>query len=298
MGYSMSSIENKLKVTAGLISNKLNEYLAPMDPDLDKVIEAMRYSVEAGGKRIRPFLVLTVNSIFKGNVSEAVVYACALEMIHTYSLIHDDLPCMDDDDLRRGKPTCHKVYGEATAVLAGDALLTYAFQIVAKDPDIPPEHKAKAVAILAENAGFAGMIGGQQMDLDGENQSISYETMTKMHNLKTGALINAACQLGALAAGVEDEKILADLSCYAEGIGRVFQLVDDLLDVRSTTENIGKPAHSDEKNAKTTYLTFMPADIAEGLADVITEKAVESVKEYDNAGILTDFARYLQKRSK
>lgn len=294
----MSTIENKLKIIAGLISGKLHEALAPRDPDYDKLLEAMDYSTSAGGKRIRPFLVLSVSDIFGGSVREATLYATALEMIHTYSLIHDDLPCMDNDDLRRGKPTCHKVYGEATAMLAGDALLTDAFEIIARETEIPAEHQIKAVAILSKYAGVSGMIGGQQMDLSGEGQSITYETMTKMHSLKTGALIKAACELGALSASVEDEKILADLDCYAEGIGRVFQLVDDLLDESATVEELGKPIHSDAKNQKTTYLTFMPAEIAKGLADVITEKAVEAITPYDKKGILTEFARYLQNRSK
>lgn len=294
----MSTIENKLKIIAGLISGKLHEALALRDPDYDKVLEAMDYSASAGGKRIRPFLVLSVSDLFGGNSHEATQYATALEMIHTYSLIHDDLPCMDNDDLRRGKPTCHKVYGEATAMLAGDALLTYAFELIASDEEISADHRIKAVAILSRNSGISGMIGGQQMDLSGEGQFISYETMTKMHSLKTGALIKAACQLGALSASVEDEKILSDLDCYAEGIGRVFQLVDDLLDESSTVEELGKPIHSDVKNQKTTYLTFMPAEIAKGLAEVITEKAIEAIMLYDKKGLLTEFAKYLQNRSK
>ncbi|MGM9637303.1 MAG: polyprenyl synthetase family protein [Eubacteriales bacterium] len=294
----MSTIENKLKIIAGLISGKLHEALSKRDPDYDKLLEAMDYSTSAGGKRIRPFLVISVSDIFGGNSNEAILYATALEMIHTYSLIHDDLPCMDNDDLRRGKPTCHKVFGEATAMLAGDALLTYAFEILATNSEIPADHRIKAVAILSKYSGVSGMIGGQQMDLSGEGQSISYETMTKMHSLKTGALIKAACELGALSASVDDEKTLADLDCYAEGIGRVFQLVDDLLDESATVEELGKPIHSDVKNQKTTYLTFMPAEIAKGLADVITEKAVEAIAPYDKKGILTEFAKYLQNRSK
>lgn len=294
----MANIENKLKIIAGLISGKLHDALAARDSDYDKLIEAMNYSTEAGGKRIRPFLVISVCDIFGGNKNEAILYGMALEMIHTYSLIHDDLPCMDNDDLRRGKPTCHKVYGEATAMLAGDALLTYAFELVSSDDSITAEHRINAVSILSKYAGVTGMIGGQQMDLAGEGMAIDYETMTKMHGLKTGALIKAACELGALAASVSDGDTLAALDCYAEGVGRVFQLVDDILDETATTEELGKPVHSDVKNKKTTYLSFMPMEIAVQLADVITEKAVDAIKPYDKDGLLTEFANYLAKRTK
>jgi geranylgeranyl diphosphate synthase type II len=292
------TIEDRIRIVAGTVSVKLKEYIHIKDPDMDRVIEAMDYSLSAGGKRIRPFLVLSVCDMLSGNRKEAMVYACALEMIHTYSLIHDDLPCMDNDDLRRGHPTCHKVYGEATAMLAGDALLTYAVELVASQPDISAEHKVLAIECLTHEAGVMGMIGGQQMDLNGEGHTMSYEKMTKMHSLKTGALIKCACRLGAISASVEDSKKLSDLDQYAEGIGRVFQLVDDILDENSSSSELGKPIHSDVKNKKTTYLTFMPAEMAEQLADVITDKAVEALKDYPNNEILCDLAMYLKKRKK
>jgi geranylgeranyl diphosphate synthase type II len=217
-------------------------------------------------------------------------------MIHTYSLIHDDLPCMDNDDLRRGKPTCHKVYGEATALLAGDGLLTRAFELVANAPGILPLRKCYAVAILAEAAGAPGMIGGQQMDLASEGKEITYETMVAIHEKKTCALLIAACRLGALSAGQRGSEAEEAMITYGMGIGRAFQLIDDLLDVTSTKEVLGKDIGSDQKNKKSTYLTFMPMETAEGLAKAITDKAKEAVEPYDKDGVLAALADYLTER--
>ncbi|MBQ8288686.1 MAG: polyprenyl synthetase family protein, partial [Clostridia bacterium] len=205
-------------------------------------------------------------------------------------------PCMDNDDLRRGKPTCHKVYGEATALLAGDGLLTRAFELVANAPGILPLRKCYAVAILAETAGAPGMIGGQQMDLASEGKEIPYETMVAIHEKKTCALLIAACRLGALAAGQRGTDAEDAMITYGMGIGRAFQLIDDLLDVTSTKEVLGKDIGSDQKNKKTTYLTFMPVETAEDLARAITDKAKEAVEPYDQEGVLTALADYLTER--
>ena len=294
----MGLIENKIALCARKTSLELERYFAEKDEDSCPVFDAMQYSVASGGKRIRPFLVHAFSECFGGRRDEASVYACALEMIHTYSLIHDDLPCMDDDDLRRGNPTCHKVYGEATALLAGDALLTYAFEIVADSSVISDKNKVRAVSILSRCSGRYGMIGGQQIDLLGEIKPMTYELMAKMHTLKTGALINAACLLGCLSADIYDDNILNNVSCYAEGIGRVFQLVDDILDITSTDEELGKPTHSDEKNMKTTYMSFMTVEMAAELAHIMTEKACLAVEEYDRNGILKALAEYLRDRKK
>lgn len=261
----MNDILYELRVNTEAFEKALSELFNECDSDLAELYDAMRYSTMSGGKRIRPFLVMTACRCFDGNEKDALRFATALELIHTYSLIHDDLPCMDNDDYRRGKPTCHKVYGESTAMLAGDALLTMAFEIISSDVDISAEKRIKATEILSKASGANGMIGGQIMDLATGKKTPEYETMAKMHSLKTGALIKAACLLGCLAADVNDEKILSDFETYAEGIGRVFQLVDDILDAEK--------GGSDDVNGRVTYLTFMNRDMADQIAQLITEKA-------------------------
>lgn len=294
----MNTLAERMQASAKAVEGLIRPLLVPTEPVPEEIPlwKAMEYSTMAGGKRIRPFLVMEVCRALGGREEEALVYAAALEMIHTYSLIHDDLPCMDDDDLRRGKPTCHKVYGEATALLAGDGLLTRAFELVANAPGILPLRKCYAVAILAEAAGAPGMIGGQQMDLASEGKEISYETMVAIHEKKTCALLIAACRLGALAAGQRGTEAEEAMITYGMGIGRAFQLIDDLLDVTSTKEVLGKDIGSDRKNQKTTYLTFMPIETAEDLAKAITDKAKETVAPYDPSGILTALADYLTER--
>ncbi len=294
----MKELETRLAASAKLTEGLMAELLTPAEvaEDEQPLWEAMRYSTMAGGKRIRPFLTMEVAVALGGRREEALIYAAALEMIHTYSLIHDDLPCMDNDDLRRGKPTCHKVYGEATALLAGDGLLTRAFELVSGAPDILPIRKCHAVSILAEAAGAAGMIGGQQMDLAAEGKAISYETMVAIHEKKTCALLIAACKLGALAAGQRGSAAEEAMVTYGMGIGRAFQLIDDILDVTSTSEVLGKDIGSDQKNQKTTYLSFMPVETAEDLARAITDRAKEAVAPYDKEGILTALADYLTER--
>lgn len=292
----MTFLEEKMRACAELVEDKLKATLATDDSDISLLYEAMSYSALAGGKRVRPFLVFSVCDMLFGNKDEALTYAAALEMVHTYSLIHDDLPCMDNDDLRRGRPTCHIAYGEARALLAGDGLLTRAFELISRDTSISAEHRIKAVELLSVASGASGMIGGQEMDVCLEGKEIEYETMIKIHSLKTVELIKCACRLGALSADATDEKTLSDVDIYAEGIGRVFQLVDDVMDACSTDAQLGKSAGSDKKNGKTTYLSFMTPDIAMGLADVMTEKAKESLSAYQKRTLLCDFADYLKNR--
>ena len=295
----MSVLGQRMQKSAAMVEGLIKELLVPTEPAPEEKLlwEAMEYSTMAGGKRIRPFLTMEVCRTLGGRQEEALIYAAALEMIHTYSLIHDDLPCMDNDDLRRGKPTCHKVYGEATALLAGDGLLTRAFELVANAPGILPLRKCYAVAILAEAAGAPGMIGGQQMDLASEGKEITYETMVAIHEKKTCALLIAACRLGALSAGQRGSEAEEAMITYGMGIGRAFQLIDDLLDVTSTKEVLGKDIGSDQKNKKSTYLTFMPMETAEGLAKAITDKAKEAVEPYDKDGVLAALADYLTERT-
>ena len=255
--------------------------------------EAQRYSLMAGGKRIRPVLTLAFCEMFGGAAEDALPYACALEMIHTYSLIHDDLPCMDDDDLRRGRPTNHKVYGEAIALQAGDALLTDAFALAAENPRLSPAINAVAVSMLARAAGSHGMVGGQVLDLLGERlgERPDFETLTLMHRLKTGALIRVAATLGALAAGISPEDgRMRDAAAYAEEIGMVFQIVDDILDVTGDAASLGKMPGSDAEQGKTTFLSFMSVDEARGYAARLNDRAVAALSKYENNGFLTELA--------
>lgn len=234
--------------------------------------EAMAYSVLAGGKRVRPVISVFAAEALGASADDVLPYGAAIELIHTYSLIHDDLPCMDNDDLRRGRPTNHKVFGEATAVLAGDALLNFAFE-TALNAATTAEKKVKLIKIIAEASGYYGMIGGQIIDMEGEKRRLSGEEIRNMHAHKTGALIKAAASVGAVSAG-EDEKYFDE---YAENLGLAFQLKDDILDVTATTEALGKPVKSDEKNEKTTFVTVYGIDGTRKLLEEATERAIASL---------------------
>ena len=267
------------------------------DRDIKEIFDAQAYSLLGGGKRIRPYLVMTFCQVLQGNKEKALPLACALEMIHTYSLIHDDLPCMDDDEYRRGRLTNHKVFGEATAVLAGDALLTKAFSVVAKADLLSAEEKIAAIDILSSAAGDLGMIGGQVMDMGAEAceepKSLSY--LIKMHEMKTGALIKAAAQLGCLAAGqLEDKGAIA--TAYAANIGLAFQVVDDILDVTSDVETLGKNVGVDDAQNKLTFMRFYSVESAGEYARELTNKAIEAVREIDRDGELCALAQYLLNR--
>lgn len=274
-----------------LVNSRL-DVLLPKDGDI--VAKAMRYSIENGGKRIRPILVLSACKMCGGDVSQALDFACALEMIHTYSLIHDDLPCMDNDDMRRGKPSCHVKFGEEYALLAGDALLTFAFETASK-ANTDDRKKALAICALSESAGISGMVGGQVIDLQSEGKEITYDTMKKMHSMKTGALIRCAVKLGCICANA-DEKTTASLVRYAENIGYAFQAVDDILDVTSTQEVLGKPIGSDEECQKTTYVTLFGVEKAKKIADELTKNAIESIGQYENNEFLVALAKELTDR--
>lgn len=224
---------------------------------------------------------------------------CAVEMIHTYSLIHDDLPCMDNDDLRRGKPTNHKVFGEATALLAGDALLTEAFSVLINEK-IPADISLKALAALATGAGIHGMILGQMLDMAGETHDLPFEILLHMHKKKTGALIRTAAVLGCYAAGILDpaDSRISDISQYAEKIGLAFQIIDDRLDVLGNAETLGKATGTDQTHHKTTFMRFMDEKEAFDFAERLTHEAVRSLESYPDAQILIDLAYFLLKRNK
>ena len=293
----MDKLKEVIVEDAKLTEEALSEYYSETDEDLSLILDAEKYSLFAGGKRIRPFLVLEFCRMFGGNVKEAIPFACAIEMIHTSSLIHDDLPCMDDDDLRRGRPTNHKVFGYANALLAGDALLMRAFEVAATAP-VSAEAIRNAVAALAASAGDFGMIGGQIMDINNMvNENTDIEKLKKLHRKKTGALIRCSVLLGCIAAGLgwNDERVSAAMK-YADNIGLAFQIIDDILDVVGDESTLGKNIGSDAELGKTTFMSYYSIDEARALASDITSEAVESIAGYDGSQILRDFAVYLLNR--
>lgn len=274
---------------------KINDYLEMLITGegllQKKIAEAMNYSLLAGGKRIRPVLMMAVYEAFGANEDEILPFAAALEMIHTYSLIHDDLPAMDDDDLRRGRPTNHVVYGEATAILAGDALLNLAFE-TALSASFDAEKKLKATFLMAKASGYLGMIGGQVVDLEGEERKLSLSELKKMHAMKTGALIKAAAQMGCALSGREDDA----LSEYAENLGLAFQLKDDILDETATVEELGKNIGSDKKNDKSTFISLCGMEKTETMLAEATKEAINALTGIENSEFLKEFAMYLLKR--
>jgi len=280
------------------INTRLSELLPACFYDAPAVCDAMRYSMEGGGKRIRPVLMMESCRICGGDPEDALDFACALEMIHTYSLIHDDLPCMDDDDMRRGKPACHIAFGEATAVLAGDALLTEAFHTAAACAFAKqhPDRAVEAIALLAELAGACGMIGGQAIDLQSEGQAIPLERLQQMDRLKTGALMKAACAIGAVLAGAAKAQRDA-LERYADALGQAFQITDDILDVTSDSETLGKPVGSDAQQNKSTYVSLLGLEQARKAAAAYTAQAVSSLGLFgEEAAFLRNLAEQLGNR--
>lgn len=276
----------------------VEDYLAGIfreEPRYADLQEAMEYSLLAGGKRIRPVLTLEVCRMCGGDPQAALPFACALEMVHTYSLIHDDLPAMDDDKLRRGRPTNHVVYGEATAILAGDGLLTAAFEQLAK-AQLPAQRIVEAVACLSRNAGPGGMVGGQALDMAGEGRSMTRGELEQLQSLKTGALISAAAELGCIAAGGSEEQ-RRKVRDYAQALGRAFQVQDDILDVTSTDEELGKNVGSDRVNEKTTFVTALGLDGSRALVKELTQKAVDALAEFEQGEFLVWLAQSLAKRT-
>ena len=276
-----------------LAKNSLSEFAVSFDHSLlemlpassgmeEQVIDAMRYALLAGGKRLRPFLVMQSASLFSVDDLQATRVAVATECVHTYSLIHDDLPAMDDDDMRRGKPSVHKKFDEATAILAGDALLTLAFEILSHPATHPDaEVRCNLISALSRAIGAIGMVGGQMIDLKAENQSLPESEITRMQHKKTGALIVFCCEAGAILANVADEMRNA-LSEYAENIGLAFQIVDDLLDVEGNSEDIGKTAGKDVDAGKATFVSILGTQKARERAEALIEKAVSGLKIFDN----------------
>ncbi len=294
--------ERKIKYYQDMINNYLSEVFQEKDCLQKSVYDAMNYSVHAGGKRIRPVLALAVCDMLGGDINDAMRIAVSIECIHTYSLIHDDLPCMDNDDLRRGMPTCHKKFGEATALLAGDGLLTFAFEHLADlkgYKSCSPGAVLNIISDIAKTAGCAGMIGGQVVDLENEGSAdITEEILTYMHNRKTGALIRTSVIASAIAAGADDRQKKA-LTQFADALGLAFQIQDDILDCIGDEKTLGKPIGSDAENEKTTYVTLLGLKAAMEKSKNLTNQAVSALEGFgDKAEFLRELADYLLTRNK
>lgn len=280
------------------IENELKKYSLTGKTGLqDNVAKAMDYSLEAGGKRIRPVLVLAFCNMCGGDYKKAAAPAAAIEMIHTFSLIHDDLPCMDDDDFRRGKPSCHKQFDEATAVLAADALAIRPFEIIAKSAELSDTAKVRIIAELANSSGAEGMIGGQIIDIENEKRNVvDEENLHTMYLLKTGKLIKTSCVMGCIAAGADDEKIKY-AEKYAECLGMAFQIIDDILDVTGNEQLLGKPVGSDAEENKTTFVTIFGIEKAREEAEKYTKQAMDILDKFDNNEFLKELTEYMLNRN-
>ncbi|WP_413440845.1 geranylgeranyl diphosphate synthase CrtE [Synechococcus sp. MIT S1220] len=283
--------------TKDLVETALDAALGPERPE--SLRDAMRYSLLAGGKRLRPILCLAACEMAGGSLEQAMSTAVALEMIHTMSLIHDDLPAMDDDDLRRGRPTNHKVYGEAVAILAGDALLTRAFEMVAmRSPGVPAERLLKVVGELSLVAGAPGLVGGQVVDLESEGKQVDLETLEYIHLHKTGALLSACVITGATIGGA-DETLIAALRTYARGIGLAFQIIDDILDITASSEVLGKTAGKDLIADKTTYPKLLGLEESRNRAQALVSEAKQVLKPWSaKASPLLALADFITSRDR
>lgn len=289
-------MKNKLKNRAEIIDTALRGYVYKKDNPQSVIYEAMEYSLLAGGKRLRPVLMIEVCNMVGGNCEEVMPFACAMEMIHTYSLIHDDLPAMDNDDLRRGRPTNHVVYGEAKAILAGDALLTKAFEVAASYKGAYSDRAIRAISMLAQSAGTDGMIGGQIVDLESEDRDISASELKYLHSLKTGAIIRSSCTIGALMGGAGEDEIKA-VDEFALNLGIAFQIRDDILDVTGNEEELGKPIGSDEEEHKNTYVKLFGIERSEELVEEYSNRAKAALECFgEKAEFLLELTDYLISR--
>lgn len=296
----MSSFNEKLAEYIGFTENalrKYNQHTAENEAQKN-LIDAMNYSLEAGGKRIRPALVCGFCEALGGDVRSAEAPAAAIEMIHTFSLIHDDLPAMDNDDFRRGKPSCHKAYGEATAILAGDALSVLPFELIAGDTVLTADQKVRIISVLARAVGKDGMIGGQVIDMENEERSdVDENNLRNMYRCKTGQLIAVSCVMGCICAGASDT-VIGIAAEYGFRLGLAFQIIDDILDVTSTTEELGKPVGSDEEENKTTFVTLYGVEKAREIADGVTAEAMACLDKIGNSSFLRELTDMLLRRKK
>jgi geranylgeranyl diphosphate synthase type II len=276
----------------GLVDEALESLMPPAGSHPGRLVSAMRYSLFAGGKRIRPILVLAAAEASGGTVEDALDPACAVELVHTYSLIHDDLPAMDDDDFRRGRPTCHKAYDEGTAILAGDALLAMAFEVLVRQGEDRRGKRVLMVRELAGASGWKGMVGGQQVDMDSEGTDPELPVLEYIHTHKTGALIRCSVILGGLSAGA-DERFIGSLGRYGEKLGLAFQVVDDILDVTATTGEMGKDQGSDAARGKMTYPALFGVSEGRRRAMELIEEAKNEIEDLDVSGRLAQIADYV-----
>lgn len=291
----MQTLLDRMHDAAALCEETMRRYFAKKDTKKTTLYRAMEYGVMGGGKRIRPFLTLEFCRMLGGSDAAALPYAAAIEMIHNFSLIHDDMPCMDNDDLRRGRPTTHKAFGEAQALIAGDALIFAAFDC-ALSGAADAAAQNRAVRELAVAAGADGMCEGQMIDMESDGVQIPFERLLELHAHKTGALIRAAAKLGVIASG-GDDRAMAAADTYGRGIGLAFQIVDDVLDACSSTEALGKPVGSDAKNEKSTFLSFMSADDALAYAARVTKEATDAIKDYPASETLVALGEWLLHRT-
>lgn len=293
---------DELKKYIDFIENRLYSFLPSENLKQKNVIKAAKYSLSAGGKRIRPVLTLCFCEMCGGNIEKALSVACAIEYIHTFSLIHDDLPCMDDDDFRRGKPSCHKAFNEYTALLAGDALVVAPFEIISDSAlkgEITSIAAAKIISFLSKSVGFCGMIGGQQIDTENNGELQNEDTVLEMYKMKTSDLLKAACCCGVLCAESENESIFIKAAEeYAYNLGLAFQIIDDILDITSSTEVLGKPVGSDEKAGKQTYATIVGLDKAKEKAKELTDAAISALAVFPNNSFIIELTNMLLERNK
>ena len=295
----MSNFKEKLAEYIEFTEKNLKKYSVCSDESKTQknLFDAMNYSLEAGGKRIRPVLVYAFCEALGGDFRNAAAPAAAIEMIHTFSLIHDDLPAMDDDDFRRGKPSCHKAFGEAMAVLAGDALSVLPFEVIADDTVLSNVQKVKIISCLAKAVGRDGMIGGQVIDMENEVRTdVSEAELRNMYRRKTGELIAVSCMMGCICAGADDSEVLENAADYGFKLGLAFQIVDDILDVTSTTEELGKPVGSDAEENKTTFVTLFGVEKAQKKANEITDSALGCLEKIGGAQFLKELTEMLLKR--
>ncbi len=295
----MMDFNKEYKLYLESVEEWITVHLKAQDPLRKSIYDAMNYSLTAGGKRLRPVLSLAVCSMLNGDEVAVLPFACAIELIHTYSLIHDDLPCMDNDDFRRGKPTSHKVFGEAMAVLSGDGLLNLAFEKMLEETirDADCYYRAKTARLIADAAGTNGMILGQVIDLESENKDISYDRLCDMHQKKTGALIRAAVLAPAELFNAPEE-IKKALESYARAIGLAFQIKDDILDFEGDSAVLGKTTGKDSKNHKSTFVTLLGREKARELLKASVDQALESIKPLGDTAFLDQMAVYIAEREK
>ncbi len=295
----MDNIQEQLSYYAEITEKALEKYLPQTECLQKNVLLAARHSLKAGGKRIRPALVMEFCRVCGGEPEEALPVACAIEMLHTFSLIHDDLPCMDDDDMRRGQPSCHKAFGEVNALLAGDALAMLPYQIIAEaalKKRLEQTAALKIISLLGESSGIFGMIGGQVIDTENEGKQLPENIILEMYRMKTSALLGFCCKAGCIAAGAGADKLLA-AGCYADKLGLAFQIIDDILDVTADEALLGKPVGSDAECGKYTYVTAVGPEKARSQAEQFTTEAKNALIAFEDTGFLLGLTDMLLKRN-